>query len=103
MYMQRVSIYPNPANIAEVRTLLIERAKARQASGIRVAISEVVAGSKTPQFLVSTLFENLAAFETLRKQDQTDADFQKFAAKIGSLIREPAAFDLMEVLVQMPS
>jgi hypothetical protein len=103
MYMQRVSIYPNPANIAEVRTMLIERAKARQASGIRVAISEVVAGSNTPQFLVSTLFEDLAAFESLRKKDQADADFQKFLAKIGSLIRQPAAFDLMEVLVPMPS
>jgi quinol monooxygenase YgiN len=103
MYMQRVSIYPNPANIAEVRTLLIERAKARQASGTRVALSELVAGANTPQFVVSTLFEDLAAFEALRKRDQSDVDFQKFAAKIGSLIRKPAAFDLMEVLVQMPS
>ncbi len=103
MYMQRVSLYPNPANIAEVRTLLIERAKARQAAGIRVALSELVAGSNTPQFIVSTLFADLAAFEALRKKDQADADFQKFVAKIGSLIRKPAAFDLMEVLVQMPS
>jgi hypothetical protein len=103
MYMQRVSIYPNPANIAEVRTMMIERAKARQASGIRVAISEVVAGSNTPQFLVSTLFDDLAAFESLRNRDQADADFQKFLANVGSLIRQPAAFDLMEVLVPMPS
>jgi hypothetical protein len=103
MYMQRVSIYPNPTNIVEVRTLLIERAKARQASGTRVALSELVAGSNTPQFIVSTLFEDLAAFEALRKRDQADADFQKFVAKIGSLIRKPAGFDLMEVLVPMPS
>ena len=83
--------------------MLIERAKARQAAGVRVAISEVVAGSHTPQFTVSTLVEDLAAFEALRKRDQADVDFQKFVAKIGSLIRQPAGFDLMEVLVQMPS
>lgn len=103
MYMQRVSLYPNPQNIAEIRTLLVERAKARQASGTRVALTELVAGSDTPQFTVSTLFEDLAAFEALRKRDQSDADFQKFVAKIGSLIRKPAEFDLLEVLVQMPS
>ncbi len=103
MYMQRVSIYPDPEKVAEVRTLLIERAKARQSSGTRVALSELVAGSDTPQFIVSTLFEDLAAFEALRKRDQSDADFQKFVAKIASLIRKPAGFDLLEVLVPMPS
>jgi quinol monooxygenase YgiN len=103
MYMQRVSIYPDPEKVAEVRALLTERAKARQSSGTRVALSELVAGSHAPQFTVSTLFDDLAAFEALRKRDQSDADFQKFVAKIGSLIRKPAAFDLMEVLVPMPS
>jgi hypothetical protein len=103
MYMQRISIYPVPEKFGEVRTLLIERAKARQSSGIRVALSELIAGSDTPQFTVSTLFEDLAAFEASRKRDQADADFQKFVAKIASLIRKPTAFDLMEVLVPMPS
>ena len=103
MYMQRIFLYPHPEKIAEVRALLVERAKARQASGIRVALAELIAGSDTPQFTVSTLFEDLAAFEAFRKRDQSDADFQKFVAKIGSLIRKPTAFDLLEVLVPMPS
>jgi quinol monooxygenase YgiN len=103
MYMQRVSLYPQPEKVAEVRALLVERVKARQSSGIRVALAELIAGSDTPQFTVSTLFEDLAAFEAFRKRDQSDADFQKFVAKIASLIRKPAVFDLMEVLVPMPS
>ncbi len=103
MYMQRISIYPDPEKIADVRSLLLERAKARQGAGIRLALSELVAGSDTPQFTVSTLFDDLAAFEAQRKRDQSDGDFQKFVGKIASLIRKPTAFDLMEVLVQMPS
>lgn len=103
VYMQRISIYPDPEKIADVRSLLLERAKARQGAGIRLALSELVAGSDTPQFTVSTLFDDLAAFEAQRKRDQSDGDFQKFVGKIASLIRKPTAFDLMEVLVQMPS
>ena len=103
MYMQRISIYPDPEKIAEVRTMLIERAKARQSSGTRVALSELVAGSDTPQFTVSTIFDDLAAFEAFRKRDQADVEFQKFVAKISSLIRKPTDFDLLELLVPMPS
>jgi hypothetical protein len=103
VYMQRVSIYPDPAKIADVRSLLVERATARQSAGLRVALSELVAGTDTPQFNVSTLFNDLASFEAQRKRDQADTDFQKFVGKLTSLIRKPVAFDLMEVLVQMPS
>ncbi len=103
MYMQRVSIYPDPEKLGEVRSMLLERAKARQSAGIRLALTELVAGSDTPQFTVSTRFDDLAAFETQRKRDQADADFQKFVGKLASMIRKPTAFDLMEVLVPMPN
>ena len=103
MYMQRVSIYPNPEKVGEVRTMLVERAKSRQADGVRLALSELVAGGHAPQFTVSILFNDLAAFEASRKRDQADGDFQKFVAKLSSLIRKPSAFDLMEVLAPMPS
>ena len=99
MYAQRVTIYPRPESIREVRELLVERVKARQAAGIRVGLSELVAGSHTPQFTVASRFDDLAAFEASRKRDQSDADFQKFVAKLTSLLREPTAFDLLEVLV----
>jgi len=101
--MQRVSIYPNPEKVGEVRTMLVERAKSRQADGVRLALSELVAGGHAPQFTVSILFNDLAAFEASRKRDQADGDFQKFIAKLSSLIRKPSDFDLMEVLAPMPS
>jgi hypothetical protein len=102
MYMQRVTIYPDPQKVADVRSLLIERAKLRQSAGMRLALTEMVAGGHGPQFTVNLLFEDLAAFEASRKRDQADADFQKFVGKLTSMIRKPNAFDLMEVVVPMP-
>jgi len=103
MYMQRVTIYPDPEKVADVRSMLSERAKARQAAGIRLALSEMVAGGDAPQFTVSIVFDDLAAFEANRKRDQADGDFQKFVGKLSSSIRKPSDFDLLEVLVQMPA
>jgi hypothetical protein len=103
MFMQRISIYPDPEKLGEVRSMLLERVKARQGAGIRLALTELVAGSDTPQFTVSTLFDELAAFEAQRKRDQADGDFQKFVGKLASLIRKPTDFDLMEVLAPMPT
>ena len=103
MYMQRVSSYANPEKVGEVRSMLVERVTARQSAGIRVALSEMVAGSHAPQFTVSILFNDLAAFEAYRKRDQADGDFQKFVGKLSSLIRKPSGFDLLEVLAPMPA
>jgi hypothetical protein len=102
MFMQRVSVYPSPQSIAEIRSLLVDRVTLQQGRGIRVALSELVAGSKTPQFVVTTLFEDLAAFEVQRKQ-YSDPESQKLVAKLASLVRKPLAYDLLEVLVPMPS
>ena len=48
------------------------------------------------------LFDDLAAFDDLRKRNQADATFQKFATKLASISREPVAVELFEVLVVMP-
>lgn len=103
MYMQRVSIYPMPDKVAEVRPMLLERVTSRQGEGLRVALSELVAGSDAPLFTVSVLWNDLAAFEASRKSDQANSDFQKFVGKLSTLIRKPTGFDIMEVLVPMPS
>lgn len=103
MYMQRITIYPSPEKVADVRAMLVERGKLRQSAGMRLALTELVAGSDAPHFTVSVRFDDLAAFEAARKRDQSDADFQKFVAKLSSLIRKPTAFDILEVLLPMPS
>lgn len=101
--MQRISIYPDPEKVADVRSMLVERVKIRQGAGVRDALTELVAGSDTPPFNVSLLFDDLSAFEAQRKRDQANGDFQKFVAKLASLVRKPIAFDPMEVLEPMPS
>ncbi|MHB8378093.1 MAG: hypothetical protein ACYDEB_14235 [Dehalococcoidia bacterium] len=103
MYMHRITIYANPEKVAELRALLIERTKARQAAGMRLALTEMVVGSHAPQFTVNVLFNDLAAFEASRKRDQADGDFQKFVAKLSSLIRKPSDFALLDVLLPMPT
>ena len=40
--------------------------------------------------------------EATRKRNQTDATFQKFAAKLASLVRKPVAIELFEIVVPMP-
>ena len=102
MYQQRVTVRPNPEKVAEARALLVARAKATQAGGQRVALGELVAGKHGPEFQVILLFDDLAAFDALRKRNQADAAFQKFATKLASVSREPVAVELFEVLVVMP-
>ena len=102
LYSQRVTILPSSEKIADVRALLVQRVKTTQASGQQVALAELVAGRHTPEFTVTLLFSDLAAFEAMRKRNQSDAAFQKFAAKLASLVRKPVAIELFEIVVQMP-
>ena len=102
MYQQRVTVRPSPDKVAEARALLVAQAKTTQARGQRVALGELVAGRHGPEFQVILLFDDLAAFEAMRKRNQADAAFQKFASKLASISREPVAIELFEVLVVMP-
>jgi hypothetical protein len=102
VYQQRVTVRPHPEKIAEARALLVARAKATQAAGQRIALGELVAGQHGPEFQVILLFDDLAAFEAARRRNQADTTFQKFTAKLASVLREPAAVELFEVLVVMP-
>ena len=102
MYSQRVTIHPRPEKIAEARALLLARVKTTQASGQRVALGELVVGRHAPEFSVTLLFDDLAAFEAQRKRNQADAKFQTFATKLAATVRKPVRIDLFETLVAMP-
>ena len=102
MYSQRVTILPSSEKIADVRALLVQRVKTTQASGQQVALAELVAGRHAPEFTVTLLFSDLSAFEAMRKRNQSDVAFQKFAAKLASLVRKPVAIELFEIVVPMP-
>ncbi len=103
MYMQRISIYPRSDKVGEARALLQERVKTRQSEGLRAALSELAVGGDGPRFVIALMFNDLAAFEDLRRRNQADASFQAFFAKITSLERKPAEVELFEVVVPMQS
>jgi len=102
MYMQRVTVHPSPDKIAPARVLLLARAKTNRAAGQRIALSELVVGGHAPEFQITILFDDLAAFEAQRKRNQADKSFQTFATKLAATLRKPARIDLFEVLVAMP-
>jgi len=102
MYQQRVTIHPSPDKIAAARALLLARVKGAQAGGQRIALGELAVGRHAPEFQIIILFDDIAAFEAQRKRNQADPTFQKFAAKLATMLREPVGIDLFEVLVIMP-
>jgi hypothetical protein len=102
MYQQRVTIHPKSDSVGAARTLLSARVKASQARGQQIALAELIAGRHTPEFQVIALYPDLAAFEAQRKRNQADPAFQKFGAKLATLLRDPVGIDLFEVLVVMP-
>jgi hypothetical protein len=102
MYSQRVTVHPRPDKIAEARALLLARVKTTQASGQRVAFGELVVGRHAPEFQVTLLFDDLAAFEAQRKRNQADASFRTFGTKLAATLRKPVGVDLFEIHVAMP-
>jgi hypothetical protein len=102
VYLQRVTIHPNPGTIASARALLLARVKGARAGGQQIALGELVVGRHAPEFQINILFSDLAAFEAQRKRNQADATFQKFAAKLATMLRKPVGIDLFEMLVTMP-
>ena len=102
MYAQRVTVHPSPDKIAAARTLLLARVKTGRASGQQIALGELVLGRRAPEFQVTILHSDLAAFEAQRKRNQADKGFQTFATKLAATLRKPVGQDLFEVLVAMP-
>ena len=102
MYAQRVTVHPSPDKIAAARTLLLERVKTGRATGQQIALGELVLGRHAPEFQVTILHADLAAFEAQRMRNQADKSFQTFATKLAATLRKPVGQDLFEVLVSMP-
>ncbi len=76
--------------------------KIGQSRGQRIAFGELVAGKHAPEFQITILFDDLAAFEAQRKRNQADAAFQTFGTKLAATLRKPIVIDLFEILVAMP-
>lgn len=98
-YLQRVTTTPAAGKGREVRELIIERAKARQAEGARFGASVQAAGPAAGTFATITAFESLVEFEKQRARNQTDTAFQQYAARLGGLTSGPPVIELFEILI----
>ncbi len=103
MFVQRVSLCPSLGKESELRDMLTEWVKSRQAQEINVGLSMQLFNPEGTTFVTTTRFRDLAEFENQRRRNLADREFQANISKIGSLSRAPAKFELYEVLVPLPS
>ncbi len=97
MYSQRVSLFPAPGKNAEVRQILEERTRQRQAHGVRASLASS-AFAVEPCFALTTQFEDLGALETYRDSPLGQPD-----PRVASLTGQPARLELYEILLQVPA
>ena len=97
-YIQRISRMPLPGKGRELIALVLERAKARQAEGIRTSISVQVAGAASGTLVTNLIFTSLAELEKQRARNQTDAAQQQFQATVATLAG-PNRVEIFETLV----
>ncbi len=102
MFVQRVRIYPAPGKGEEFRAALEELVKKLQAQGLEIALSAQLYSPEGSTYVSSTKFRDLAEVESRRRQLEADRTYQAAVAKIASLSRAPAKWELYEVLVRYP-
>ena len=102
MFSQRGTHYPVFGKGPELRALLEERVKARQAQGFRVGLSAQMFGAEGVTYILTTIYPDLAALEKNRKENQSDPAFIAYQAKLTGLQRMPTKTELFEILVPVP-
>ncbi len=103
MFIQRVRLYPTVGKGNEMRAALEELVKKLQTQGMTISLSADLYSSEGQTFVSSSKFRDLAELENRRRQLRTDSAYQAAVAKLTSLSRAPAKWELYEVLVQYPS
>jgi len=103
MFSQRVTNYPAAGKGPELRTLLEERVKARQAKGLRTGLSTQMFGADGAAYVITTTYADLAALEKSRRENQSDPASRAFQAKLAGLQRVPQTIELFEILMPAPA
>ncbi len=103
MFIQRVRIYPALDKANEYRAALEELVKKLQAQGLAISLSVQLYSPEGATFVSTTRHRDLAEVENRRRQLQADAAYQAAVAKLASMSRAPAKWELYEVLVPFPS
>lgn len=99
MYMQRILVRPAVGKAPEVRSLLEERVKARQAQGVAQGLQATLFNPEGATFVATTRWEDLAKYEQDRGRNQGDPAFRAYQTKLAGLITVPPAPLLFEVLI----
>ena len=104
MYSQRALNYPAPGKGRELRAVLEERVKTEQAKGRAITLAmQVFGGAEGNAYTLNIRHQDLASFEAMRGQNQSDPAFGAFQAKIGVLLIRPVVTQLSEVLIPFPA
>src|SRR5438105_3858032 len=93
MYTQRITFFPANGKGPELRTILEERVRQRQAQGTRAGLQSAVFGAKGPAFSLGIQVTDLEALETVR------ANPLPVDPRIAALTSQPNLIELLEVLL----
>lgn len=96
MYSQRTTFFPAFGKAPELRPILEERAKQRQAQGIRTSLATAAFGAEGPALVMTAQFDDLSALEASRG-DPPAAD-----PRIAPLLRQTVRSELFEILLAAP-
>lgn len=80
----------------ELRPILEERARQRQAEGVRSSLASVIFGEDAPAFRSTSIFDDLAALQAFRERIAGDTSM---AARIAPLVRSIVRPELFEIIV----
>src|SRR5437764_20533 len=93
MYIQRITFFPALGKGPELRPILEERVRQRQAQGTRAGLQSAVFGADGPAFSLGIQVADLEALETVR------ANPLPVDPRIAALSRQPNLIELYEVLL----
>jgi len=97
VYALRVTQFPAIGKWAELREVTATQVRARQAQGVRAALTAPIVGGPARMY-TSIAFETLADLQAFRERNLSDRDFQAFSAKVAQLVAQPPESELWEVL-----
>ncbi len=101
MFIQRVVLTAAIGKSPQLQAVLEERARQLQAKGQRLGLNRTLVGDG-PQFVVTAIHENLAAFQARLQENQQDSTIQPFMDRLSPLLGERAQSSLLEVIIQPP-
>jgi len=100
MITVRARFYPTIGKEAEVRDFLAEWVKSAQAQGEKAGLAARIFSSEGSALIVPRRFDDVAAADARRRENQADRDWQGRVAKVNTMLRAPILQSIEETVVQ---